>query len=417
MQTNLFELNPDLRTITQNVQIGPQAEVLEMIEDFNYRYIQGANHIHRSYNLHAPTKYLGITKKFYWKPGAYDTIKQIVWYQGEMQKKAASLYKVIERVKHSTFRYRNIMTEISNIEERLYRFREEGLIMQDNTDDIIEAWNILKNHLMDQHSKSGNSFIIRLSEVFNDNNELVNYHLDVIYTYIDIKMIYSHIDGGDIAEIMIPGDGHITIRFSLNKLLTTILLAKDMDINNISSSNIIYARHNNRRWLYNIGGNWHSYANIQHPYISRQRNSWGNSSNFTDNFKYVCIGNMESEIKACIKSLDFVSLKIFIDRIMTHYDTQTSPLNRLAESFHGKPEHLADNEEFWTIMGLRDESHCNYKGELIDEWDHGIDVEAESYCTEIQCVLKDKCSAWKEINKPKVKLTPEQRKEKYNKKL
>ena len=81
MQTNLFDLNPDLTTITENVQIGPQAEVLELIEDFNNNYIQSENHTYRHYNLQAPSKILGITKKFYWKPGAYDTIKDIIWYK------------------------------------------------------------------------------------------------------------------------------------------------------------------------------------------------------------------------------------------------------------------------------------------------------------------------------------------------
>ena len=44
MQTNLFDLNPDLNTLIENIQIGPQAEVLELIEDFNDLYVRGENH-------------------------------------------------------------------------------------------------------------------------------------------------------------------------------------------------------------------------------------------------------------------------------------------------------------------------------------------------------------------------------------
>ena len=113
MQTNLFELNPDLRSLIENIQLGPQAEVLELIESFNDKYIQGDNHVNRPYYLQAPTKPLGITKKFYWRPGAYDTIKKILWHQGEMHKKACSLEKVIQRVKDSSsYRLRNIQNEI-----------------------------------------------------------------------------------------------------------------------------------------------------------------------------------------------------------------------------------------------------------------------------------------------------------------
>ena len=117
---------------------------------------------------------------------------------------------------------------------------------------------------------------------------------------------------------------------------------------------------------------------------------------------------MEQEIKACVQSLDFISLKIFIDRIMTHYDTQTSPLNRLSETFHGIPNALNENEEFWAIIGERSASHCNYKNELLDCYEDGIDVKEDSYCTEVNCVLKNSCSAWKTVVEPKVELTPEQ---------
>ena len=93
---------------------------------------------------------------------------------------------------------------------------------------------------------------------------------------------------------------------------------------------------------------------------------------------------------------------------MTHYDTQTSPLNRLGESYHGIPENLNENEEFWAIMGERHSSHCNYKNELLDAYDDGIDVKEDSYCTEVKCALKDSCSAWQTVSEPRVELTPEQ---------
>ena len=152
MQTNLFELNPDLTSLIENIQLGPQAEVLELIDEFNTRYVQGENHVVRSYNLHAPTKPLGITKKFYWKPGAYDTIKDILWHQGEMHKKANSLGKVVQRVKdNANWRLRNMSTELANIEDILSSFRQQGLIMQDNTDDVIESWEVIKAHLYRQY--------------------------------------------------------------------------------------------------------------------------------------------------------------------------------------------------------------------------------------------------------------------------
>ena len=85
---NFIIYTPDIRQLVENVNIGPQAEVKELINSFNESYVQQSNHVDRYYRLQAPTKPLGITKKFYWKPGAYDTLKDILWRQSEMHKNA-----------------------------------------------------------------------------------------------------------------------------------------------------------------------------------------------------------------------------------------------------------------------------------------------------------------------------------------
>ena len=65
---NIMFFTPDIATLMQNVYLGPQARVKELIDDFNYTY--------RIYMK----KPLDVTKKFYWKPGAYDNIKEIIWH-------------------------------------------------------------------------------------------------------------------------------------------------------------------------------------------------------------------------------------------------------------------------------------------------------------------------------------------------
>ena len=73
---NILSANINIRELAEAVTIGPQSEVQDLIDDFNSSYVRRAGDV-RWYNLQAPTKSLGITRKFYWKPGAYDTIKDI----------------------------------------------------------------------------------------------------------------------------------------------------------------------------------------------------------------------------------------------------------------------------------------------------------------------------------------------------
>ena len=397
MQTNLFELNPDLRSLIENIQLGPQAEVLELIDNFNTRYIQGDNHIVRSYNLHAPTKPLGITKKFYWKPGAYDTIKDILWHQGEMHKKAASLSKVVTRVRdNANWRLRGIKNELQSIEDILTNFRQQGLIMQDNTDDVVESWETIKAHLYNQYEMCDGVFGLRISPVESD-GVITNYLLDVIYNYSDVKINYRHFENPDsIAEVNLPGQGYIVIRMSLVKLINTLLSAK-LDINNLSGNNIRVANNHtgNKNWFYAIGGRWYgSYEGLQHPFISCNSYSYNYNNLFNDAFRYVCVGGMGQEFQSCVKALDFISLKVFIDRLMTHYDTQTGPLNQINRSYFGQPNFLEGNDEYYNINAKMTPSNCGYGHIVQDCAEDGIDITEDSYCAEY-CTVKNECPSYK----------------------
>ena len=59
---NLLFANIDIVDLVQNIHIGPQAEVLEEIEQFNNNYVQNESNTYRYYMLQAKTKPLGITK-------------------------------------------------------------------------------------------------------------------------------------------------------------------------------------------------------------------------------------------------------------------------------------------------------------------------------------------------------------------
>ena len=131
--TNILFYNPNIRELVERIQIGPQAEVLELIEEFNDNY-EGKY-----------TKPIGITKKFYYKPGAYITIKEVMYHLQWFDRKANSLEKVIQRTRDASWAVRNLGTTVRTFENKLLELRADGIQMQDNTDDAVEAWNVLKN--------------------------------------------------------------------------------------------------------------------------------------------------------------------------------------------------------------------------------------------------------------------------------
>lgn len=382
---NIMFFTPDIATLIQNVHLGPQARVKELIDDFNHAYTRNSN------------KNLDITKKFYWKPGAYDTIKEIIWFLSDMHRKANSLTKVIQRSRDANYRLRNLIQSIEVIETILFDFRSRGMVQQDNTDEAIEAWNIIKNHLLEQVSNGGR-FNVYVNPIVID-DELRDYNIYIIYKYNDVVLNYRHAEGDTITEIEIPGDGHLTVIMPLSRLINNVIYKK-FDITKMS--NMVYKRHNIRKWDYDIGGAYHSFDGIEHPYISTTGSTWYRSGDNND-FKYVCVGNLEEEIKGCVSSLDFISLGIFFDRIMTHYDTNTGPLNQLEKTFHGVPKQLENDEEFWDIRGKRSWDLCTYP---IDDYNGDpIWVKEDSYCA-IHCTLKDECAKYqrnaKELTKEEV---------------
>ena len=371
---NIMFFTPDIATLIQSVHLGPQARVKELIDEFNDIYERYMS------------KNLDITKKFYWKPGAYDSIKQVIWHLSDLHRKANSLTKVVQRSRDANFRLRNVIRSLEVIETILFDFRLRGMIQQDNTDDAIEAWNIIKNHLLEQLNNGINRFSIYIEPIMRD-NELRDYYINIIYKYEDVIMNYKHIEGDTIADIEIPGEGHLTVKIPISRLINN-LLSNGFEISNLT--NFSNRRHNNRKWDYSIGGDWSGYDGIAHPYIATN-DSWY-SNGHDNNFKYVCVGNLETEIQGCISSLDFISLNIFFDRIMTHYDTNTGPLNQLEKTFHGVPKFLEHDEEFWEIRGKRSWDLCDYP---IDDYNEEHEwVKEDSYCA-VYCTLKDECVKYK----------------------
>ena len=101
----------------------------------------------------------------------------------------------------------------------------------------------------------------------------------------------------------------------------------------------------------------------------------------------------------------FISLKVFIDRLMLHYDTNTGPLNRIQMSYHGKPNFLENCDEYISILGIDvndDGLGCTY-GQYIEDMDINW-IKDDSYCAKY-CTIKRDCFKYQENT---TELSPEE---------
>ena len=94
--------------------------------------------------------------------------------------------------------------------------------------------------------------------------------------------------------------------------------------------------------------------------------------------------------------MDFISLGVFFDRIMTHYDTRTGPLNRIEYTYHGQPSFLREADEYHDIVPRKSSENCGYWENL--ENDEEEYIKEMSYCARF-CTLKDTCTGYKAISK------------------
>ena len=332
------------------------------------------------------------TKKFYWKPGAYKTVQNIAIVIYRILSKAQTLEKIVSRAREQSYGIRNLQTSISIIETKLIDFRRRGVLFQDNTDDIIEYWYTFHNKILEQAQISTDVAVFTVEDRNDHQGNLIDHDICITYTYNSPK-IYYRIHGTEepIGEIECPGIIKITVKLSICKFIN-IIAGNNGSIDNIPLINL-----RNQNSAVSIGGNYYNEYGLQHPYIAQHGSSWSNNRNFTEDWKYVCVGNLEEEMMGCIKSLDFLSLKVFMDRLISHYDTQTGPLNRITKTYYGRPNFLEGADDYYNAVGrLRNDFDCTYRFRIRDmiEDDYSIDeIKNEAYC-EKYCSLKNKCSIY-----------------------
>ena len=347
-----FINDQDVKKLAEDIVLGPQAEVLTMIEQFNNRW---------------RTK-LGITKKFRWKPGTHPSYKEKATELLNLTKKSNSLARIHWKVADSRYYFERMGNQINDIESKLYTLRGNDLMFQDNTQFVEQA--LAYFYKISEDSKDVWTINIRESD---------SYRSLEILTIIDTKIINVRLQEEIIQEIPIAP---ISLKFTM-----------PFDILLNSHSKI--ASGDKGRLKINLTGSGMVLDNenqILHPYIS-SGGGWSNTRRPSTDYVHTCFGDLTSQILHAVYTLDWKNAEWLLNRWASNYTINvTNPLNNIKNSYHGMPSYLT--EEYMDVVGhsVNDCAFPNiFRTELYDD--------EKVYCDKVDCLLKSECTFYRtEIN-------------------
>ena len=121
-----------IQDIIDNLYIGPQGELIEAIDLFNFRYETN----------------LGITKNFTLKPGCYNQIKKDYtdWVL-RWDLKPRGIRSLFDRIDNFAWRKRDFRLDLLNLEDKCISLRSHGLSWQDNTEQFTMELDKIKKHM------------------------------------------------------------------------------------------------------------------------------------------------------------------------------------------------------------------------------------------------------------------------------
>ena len=348
-----FISNQNVKELAQDIVLGPQAEVLTLLEQFNNRW----------------RTHLNITKKFRWRPGTHPEYKKKAAELLHITNKSNSLARIHWRVADSRYYFERMGRQINEIEKKLYDLRNNDLMFQDNTEYVEKAL----ASMLKVAEESEDVWNMNLVELNNGHRQLQ------IFTIVDTKTIKVRLAEEIIQEIPInPISLNFTIPFDplLNAHSKIASGDKGRLKINVGVSGIILDNDNQ----------------ILHPYVSGG-NGWGNTRRPSDQYVHTCLGDLTSQIYHAVYTLDWKNVEWLLSRWASNYTiNMTNPLNNIKGTYHGKPSFLT--EEYMDVVGhsARD---CAYPNLFTSSNTIG-DV---PYCDEIECLLRDDCTFYKtELN-------------------
>ena len=175
----------NMSDLAERVMLGPQQEVLELVEQFN-------NDFHSD---------LKITKTFRWSPGIYQKIREIFTSQClGWDVKTSKISTFFNKIDNGTWRTRRMRSSLNTIDDKLYWLRQDNTSFQDNTELVTEKFSFIKEKVNNELNEAFEGSRINI-ECFLDKTD---YDLDFPMVYIECTIpegydmnVYSNDEEGN----------------------------------------------------------------------------------------------------------------------------------------------------------------------------------------------------------------------------
>ena len=371
------EWRPDIETLSETLLLGPQAEILGLVEDIN-----------RSYGLD-----LGVTKTYRWSPGYMDKIKDYMvnrYIEIGKKRKISTFFNMISGKRWRYDRFKRILNEIDN---KMALRRREGAVFQNNSTMLDEKVGLFIDRVTSQLNEANQQFNesgIRISaEFYEQGFEHNSITVDVLAFKVTLPASTMNVFVGDQAYPIDISSCEIYLPIELKDLIyrlcssNSIVNENQIDIGRYDSGmNRVFGKYYTMWDPNNID------CNLLHPYISNNR--WNSSILEIDGNGHrvgsVCFGDLVENVSNSMKRIDLVSLcATLIGWHSSFHVGRTHPLNGIKSSFMGLPKNC-DTPEFVNALSISSDT-CNNNSTSNELW-------SKDYCDYIDCALKKGCTLY-----------------------
>ena len=357
------DYNPNLPELAERVLLGPQAEILRLIEDFNRRYRCD----------------IKSTKTFRWSPGVSKKIREAYMKVVlDWDKKYAGICSFFNRIDSSRYYHTNMKQSLETIDSKMSTLRYQGLTFQDNTDVVVAKFQEIKEKIISQ--------IDEVRNTYNDTD-----------FQIGLNIIENDQTENDVYEFIFVLPNHIMKVFNAGEHLVDIKLypvALKCKFNIYDHLNKAASGSSVTTMRLSWSGKYLSPSNkVVFPFFA-------NHYRHEDEYTNVCFGSLQSDINGALCEINIQALVILLNQWVSRYDNQfTHPHNKINLAYIGLPKWLHDQDHFPEYISAvrQDSQKCAVPRSIAELNDKEYAIVNDTTCNDIDCQMKDKCSYWNNV--------------------
>ena len=355
----------DIEDMAQHIYFGPQAEIMEKLNQFNQRYHGG----------------LSITKTFRWSPGTYDKVAELMMRKVGLRRRASGMYNYLSRENYWWESGRiGIQSDLRELDRIITELRDQRVTWLDDPAVLVERKELFKNYMCEKFDQfldiTNNTDKIQVLNVaLEDDGSRTTRSLklsinivlspDEIQIYNACGSRYNSQDGEPTHVQSLPVEMDLLMKIEIYPLQEMV---RHTD----------YTRPNFDVRTYGKAESYDERGSLMFPYLSRTTRNWQQPQGWGT----VCYGDDSTDIDAALKRFELPAYSLLLMNWMNRYTQNTNPYNNIKKLYHGEPKWLTD--DYRAIFGTNSWDQCNYQPSGHDD-----------YCDENECALRHTCEIYK----------------------